>query len=216
MRRVKLGAAGAAVVLLVGCSSAQMAGWWTLQEEVMPRQLPVRQMTLKPEFRYLLVENKGQEALMVWVGMEHSALGETSVWMSADGVVLRLVQGRLVGVSEPHRSWRLTTESPVSTNPSLTTRPQFSQTSDEHPAFRLGIKRSIAKVDLTANPQTTGWAVDAQDLRWTQEVDISSGQRLAMHGMNAQNHTMAGQRCMTPDWCLRWQVWPAKTTTSRL
>jgi uncharacterized protein YcfL len=214
MRRLKLGAVVTAVVLLVGCGSAQVAGLRTFQEEVMPSQLPVRQTALKPEFRYLLVESKGQEALMIWVGTERSALGETTVWMSADGVVIRLVQGRLVGVSEPHRSWRLVSESP--TNTSSASRSQFIQTSDEHPGFSLGIQRTINKVELPLDPKTTAWAVVAQDLRWTQEVDISSGQRLALHGTNAHNHTMAGQRCLTPEWCLRWQAWPAKTTTSPL
>lgn len=213
---MKLGVVVTAAVLLVGCSTAMMTGLRTLQEEVMPSHVSVRQTPLKPNFRYLLVENKGQEALMVWVGTENSALGETSVWMSSDGVVLRLVQGRLVGVSEPLRSWQLTSESPVSKNATFATGSQFKQTSDEQPGFRLGIERTVEKMALPLSPQTTTWAVAGQDLRWMQEVDISSGQRLAMYGTNAQHHTMAGQRCLTPEWCLRWQAWPAKTTTSPL
>jgi hypothetical protein len=213
---MKLGAVVTAAVLMGGCSSAMMTGLRTLQEEVMPTHVPVRQIPLKSNFRYLLVENKGQEALMVWVGTEHSGLGETSVWMSADGVVLRLIQGRLVGVSEPHRSWRLTSELPVSKHAISATGSQFIQTSDEQPGFRLGIERTIDKMALPLSPQITEWVVAGQDMRWMQEVDTSSGQRLAMYGINAQHQTMAGQRCLTPEWCLRWQAWPAKTSTPPL
>lgn len=216
MRSMKLGAAVTAAVLLGGCNAAMMTGLRAFQEEVLPSHQSVRQAPLKPELRYLLVENQGREALMVWVGTERSTLGQTSVWMSSDGVVLRLIQGRLVGVTEPHRSWRLTSESPVSKNPSSTAPSQFRQTSDEQPGFRLGIERTIEKLELPISPQDTAWAVVASDLRWTQEVDVASGQRLAAHGMNGQNHTLAGQRCLTPDWCLRWQAWPAKTATSPL
>ena len=215
MQCMNLGAV-VAVGLLVGCSSGQMAGVRAFQEEVFPRHLPVRQTALKPEFRYLLVEAKGQEALMIWVGTERSALGETSVWMSADGVVLRLAQGRLVGVSEPHRSWRLTAESPLLTNPASTTQSLFSQTSDEQPGYRLGIKRTIEKLDLPAHHQTPEWALVYPHLRWIQEIDVSSGERLAVYGTNEQNHTLAGQRCLGPDWCLRWQVWPAMTLSPPL
>lgn len=214
MRCIQLGLVATVAVLLSACTSGMVAGFLTIQEDVMPSHRAVDPTLLKPEFRYLRVENKGQEALMVWVGNEPGPLGETSVWVSADGVILRLNQGRLVGVAERGRNWRLTSESVLANTAAYTGKSYFSQTSDEQPGFRLGIVRTIKKITWPSTPPAVTWAPGANDLQWIEEVDTASGHRLALYGVNADHHAQAGQRCLAPEWCLRWQIWPARTSTS--
>jgi hypothetical protein len=209
---MKLGAAFTAALLLCACSTGQRAGWLTLQEAFAPAVV-VRQTPLKPDLRYLLVETGGREALMVWVGQERSSLGDASVWVSADGVVLRLLQGRLVGVAEPRRSWRLVAQTAVSTTGPV----RWMETSDEQPGFRLGVVRTVERVTAAQVPAAlAAWAVGAQDLRWSQEVDASTGQSFSFVGVNTSGQVQAGQRCLAPDWCWRWQAWPAKSLASSL
>ena len=74
------------------------AGFMTLKDEVMPSRSDVRKTALQTNYRYLLVETEGQEALMVWIGNEPHRLGQASVWVSSDGVIIRMVKGKLVGV----------------------------------------------------------------------------------------------------------------------
>ena len=205
MRVVYLGFMFAACLLVGACSSGIKAGLLTLQQEVMPTRQEVRQSPLQPGVRYLLVEERGQEALLVWVGNEKGPLGETSVWVSADGVIVRLVQGRLVGVSEPQRTWHLTSETAVK----VAGTSQLRQTTDVQPGFHMGLVRTIEKKSLPVAPRPLAWFEETRDLNWVEEVDIATGQRLALFAMNGLNQTIAGQRCMSPEWCLRWQTWPA-------
>jgi hypothetical protein len=184
------------------------AGLLTLQQDVMPNRLQVRQAKLEPGYRYLLVEQQGREALLVWIGNESSALGETSVWLSADGVVVRLVEGRLVGVAEPNRNWRLTSETPLSQQSSS----QLKQTSDEQPGFHMGLVRTVTTLPLPVTARPMPWVDGEQNLNWLEEIDVTTGQRLALYAVNERKQTIAGQRCLGAEWCLRWQTWPATKT----
>ena len=194
-----------ACLLMGACSSGMKAGLITLQQEVMPTRQDVRQSPLQPGVRYLLVEERGQEALLVWVGTEQGPLGETTVWTSADGVIVRLVQGRLVGVAEPLRTWRLTSETAFA----VANTSQFSQRSDVQPGYRMGLVRTIEKKIVPSVPRPMPWVEESRHLNWIEEVDVSTGQRLAIVAVNEMNQTIAGQRCISPQWCLRWQAWPA-------
>lgn len=194
-----------ACLLMGACSSGMKAGLITLQQEVMPTRQDVRQSPLQPGVRYLLVEERGQEALLVWVGTEQGPLGETTVWTSADGVIVRLVQGRLVGVAEPLRTWRLTSETAFA----VANTSQFRQRSDVQPGYRMGLVRTIEKKIVPSVPRPMPWVEENRHLNWIEEVDVSTGQRLAIVAVNEMNQTIAGQRCISPQWCLRWQAWPA-------
>jgi hypothetical protein len=170
--------------------------------------------------RYLLVKRKEREALLVWVGTERTRLCDASVWVSADGVVMRLCQGRLVGVSEPHRQWHLIDESPLSavdlTVPHSEQRSLHTQTIDEHPGFRLGILRTVEKTHRANGSQLPTWFVVPQNAQWVEEKDQLSGTQLTVYAVSPEHDWMAGQQCMAPAWCVQWQSWPAKSSTSAL
>lgn len=177
-----------------------------------PLSQDVRHTPLRSDLRYLLVQSEGREALMVWVGTERTSLCEASVWVSADGVVLRLCNGRLIGIAEPRRQWRLVDESgPLDVNPTSLNRRIHRQTTDQQPGFQLGLVQIIEKINPTDQAQSIPWIGVPPGTPWTEEIDLHSGIRLTLYAESVQLNWIAGQRCMTPNWCLQWQTWPAKS-----
>ncbi len=202
-----------ASILLCGCSSGMKAGILTIKSEVTSDLADVRKTSLNPNFQYLLVETSGQEALLVWVGNEPHQLGEAQVWVSADGVIIRTVSGRLVAVSEPNRHWQLVYEKV--TSPLLPgTTARCSQITDMQPGYLMGVERAIDQKILPPDQQPKTWFDQKTQLQWLQEIDPMTQERLAISGFDKNNYIVAGQRCITAKWCLRWQSWPAPLTTS--
>ncbi len=216
MHLFKTGLAVLASLVLAGCSSGLKAGLMTLKDEVMPSRSNVRQTALQPNYRYLLVETDGQEALMVWIGNEPHRLGQASIWVSADGVIIRTVKGKLVGVSEPRRHWQLISESIVPSPPETSSITRLIQSSDAQPGYRMGMERTVDQKVLPASAQAMSWLDRSLGLRWLEEVDSKTGERLALYGLSTDDQTIAGQRCVSAQWCLRWQAWPAKASASAL
>lgn len=191
------------------------AGLLSIQQDIMPSPQSARHTPLKPDLRYLLVQSGGREALMVWVGTERTSLCEASVWVGADGVVVRLCDSRLVGVSEPQRQWQLLDESAaLSTPPVSTNRSIHHQTTDQQPGFLFGNIRTVEKISLPNLDTPMTWFSKHPQMQWVEERDHFSGVRLTLYTVNSEHDGMAGQRCITPDWCLQWQTWPVKSPAS--
>lgn len=204
------------VCLLLGaCSSGIRAGLLTIQQEVPSSNQTVRQAQLQPGYRYLLIEHHGHEALLVWVSQEPGPMGDTSIWVSADGVVFRLVQGRLVGVSEPLRHWSLTSEDPsLSVQQSLMNSSPLIQTSDRQPGYRMGAVQYLLRGPANAPTHVRAWVHAGQKLRWLEDRDADSGQQLALYAINLNDQIIAGHLCIGPGWCYSWQEWPFKNSAN--
>ena len=214
---IRMAARGLALgcLLLCSCSTDMRAGLLSIQQDIMPSSQVARHTQLKPDLRYLLVQSDGREALMVWVGTERSLLCEATVWVSADGVVIRLCHGRLVGVSEPQRQWHLVDESsPLNIMPVLPNRTIHQQTTDQQPGFHFGNVLTVEKIQLTSLDRPIPGINMHPKMQWVEERDHLSGVRLALYTVSSEHDGMAGQRCITPDWCLQWQTWPIKFPAS--
>jgi hypothetical protein len=191
------------------------AGLWRIQQDFMPAPQSARHAPLQADLRYLLVQSEGREALMVWVGTERTSLCVASVWVSADGVVMRLCQGRLIGVSEPQRQWQLLDESAaLNAHLASTNRSIHHQITDQHPGFLFGNIRTVEKISLPNLDTHTPWFGKHPQMQWVEERDHLSGVSLTLYTVNSEHDGMAGQRCITPDWCLQWQTWPIKSPAS--
>ncbi|TDM05580.1 MAG: hypothetical protein C4K60_12555 [Ideonella sp. MAG2] len=202
-------AAVAAGLVLAACSPTMRAGLQTLQG-AWPQASSVRDAPLDHRLVYLLVTHQGREALMVWSGDEPGPLGPTRVWVGADGVVLRTHQGRMVGVSEPTRSWRVVAQAPV---PGLPQGEQ--QTVDLQPGYRLGLQQTVVRMPLPtplSEPSTLAFHGPVTGLQWEEEnvmsVSARSSLQVGLLARNAQGQVVYGERCLTPEWCLSWQPWP--------
>jgi hypothetical protein len=175
----------------------------------------VRRTALQSEFQYLWVQEDDREALLVWVGTGRSAEGDVSVWVSKDGVILRLLEGRLVGISEPLRSWHLIREKTLNLGQNPNDFPKaLIQTSDQQPGFRIGVERRVHQVLLTSAPASVAWYAGSPNVRWFAEIDTRSGLQTAYFALSNDNRTIAGQRCIASDWCVRWQSWPATASSA--
>lgn len=195
---------------LTACSPTLRAGWQTV-EQAWAAPTAVRHSKLDPALRYLLVHHQDREALLVWVGDEPGPLGPTRVWVGADGVVLRTAQGRLVGVAEPTRQWRLIRQDPPpESGPSST----VTHTIDMQPGHRLGLRVPLQRRMLSSAPQPTRWLGDATGLRWEEERPVDATLPPLWHALDAQGQVVYGQRCLAADWCLSWQVWPTDREAS--
>lgn len=205
-----------ASLFLVACNSGMHAGLKTIKDEVFPRTVDVKRIDLQAQYRYLLVEQKGQEALLVWVGDESSHKGPVNVWVSADGVIIRTLHGQLMGVTEPQRQWALRSESLDLALIAATSNLRSIQITDTQPGFRMGVHREIEHRSFTPTDALVKWFNKGHLLRWVEELDAKSGERLAILGLDAAHATVAGQRCMSPQWCIRWQTWPPKGPSTPL
>jgi hypothetical protein len=192
------------------------AGILTLQQVVMPRKVDVQRTALKSELKYLWMQEHDREALLVWVGTERTAQGNVSVWVSADGVIIRLLEGRLVGISEPLRSWHLIREKPLELGQNSDVFPKaMIQTSDQQPGFRIGVERHVSQVLRTSAPASVTWYAGTPDVRWFAEIDTRSGLQTAYFAVTSEDRAIAGQRCIESDWCVRWQSWPVTTSQAK-
>ena len=195
---------------LTACSPTLRAGWQTV-EQAWATPTAVRHSRLDPALLYLLVHHQDREALLVWVGDEPGPLGLTRVWVGADGVVLRTAQGRLVGVAEPTRNWRLISQdTPVASGSSTT----VTQTVNMQPGHRLGLRVPLQRRPLSSAPSPTRWLGDATGLRWEEERPVDAARPPIWLARDAQGHVVYGQQCLAVDWCLSWQTWPTDQTAA--
>lgn len=170
----------------------------------------VRTTALNPALRYLLVRHQDREALLVWVGDEPGPLGSASVWVGADGVVLRTVHGRLVGVAEPTRNWRVVGQTPPSPTSALAqgSPTSVTQTIDMQPGHRLGLRVPLLRTALSSAPSTTLLIGSAAEWRWEEEHMPGTTLPPSWVAQDAHGEVVYGQRCLAVDWCLSWQAWP--------
>lgn len=200
----------AAVLALTGCSLGSNAGMATLRGEIRSAEPSPRLVPLQSGVKYLLVKHEKREALMVWIGNETSAMGDVSVWVSADGVILRLSKtGQLLGVAETTRHWRTVSKTPFTPEKPDKNKKTLVETTDLQPGYRLGVQRPVDVSKIDAPSDDGLWFVKAADLEWTQKLDSSTGQKIGAVGRHPTNlDHVAGYRCIASDWCLRWQSWP--------
>jgi len=90
-----------ACVFLVGCTSPRgQAAWSTFRAAFLDDpSTQVDSAVLRPEFSYLRVRQGESLALMVLGEIDTNANGPVEVWYSAKGEILRLQEGRIVGLT---------------------------------------------------------------------------------------------------------------------
>jgi hypothetical protein len=201
----------ALLLALSGCSVIQHAGLATITNDILTRSHSVRHIPVQADVKYLLMTQEKRESLLVWIGNEFSARGAVSVWISADGVVVRLGQdGQLVGVSEKTRNWQIYSQALLKPANQDSEKNKILEITDTQPGYRLGVKKQIQKLKLESPIKNNPWYLNTNKFSWSQLLETSTGEILSIYGQHLtdSNH-MAGQRCIDKNWCLRWQTWPA-------
>ncbi len=174
-------------------------------------------INLNPNLRYLRVTARGRVVLMVLGYVESAPDGDLETWYSSEGEVLRLKSGRVVATVGLETDWRevrnvslppwkgFTGQSPVT----------YQRERDEMPGFRFGIAETVSLYAVRAPTNALLVGLPAQELRWFEEAvqgqfgGLSSA-RYALRTTDGEPRVVYGEQCLSPNFCLAWQVWPAK------
>ncbi len=212
---LRLLAGGLFFASLTGCSSM----WQAAEQTLSPlwdrsKTDATRQAVLREGYEYLRVDINGHSGLMVRGGEETSGQNRISVWYSADGGVLKLAGGRLVGYSDGQRRWSLLSQD---TPDASHTQAVFRETFDAQPGDRYGLSRVRERHPLSTSPRGQRWQ-GQNALTWVEERDRADDPRypqpVAWFGIDAEAvppRFVYGHRCIAPDWCIDWQSWPPRS-----
>lgn len=200
-------------------------------------------VTLNPALRYLRVTIDGQVSLFVLGEVDAdprdaayadgTPKGPTEVWYSAEREVLRLRDGRVMGVSGFTPEWRNVEQRGAPAWASLAARNDavvFSRLRDVMPGYRYGIQDSLTlrRTPPPARSQIAG--LDANRLAWFEET-VAAGPaanasssyakdtvlppaRYAVELRAGQATVVYGEQCLATTVCFTWQRWPPDAASS--
>jgi hypothetical protein len=148
------------------------------------------------------------------------------VWYSADREVLRLQDGRLVGVTGTTVEWpRVVLPAPLPAWDSAAAQPTYLRIRDEMPSYRIGLREQITRqaIPPLQGTQLRQWAPEA--LQWYEErasllapdgqplgpaAPAAAPARYAVKQGGRGPEVVYGEQCVTADFCLTWQTWPPR------
>lgn len=202
--------------VLTGCSQSTLAGWQTVAQAWRAPAAPdLAEVPLDPVLRYLRVRVGSKVGLMVQAG------GPEGPWYGADGVVLRLRDGRLVGFADERRSWTEVRHAgwPAPDAPAGLQPRRGHLVADLQPGHRYGLRQTHVWVDLPDAPPGHDWQGDTGGLRWRMaRPDGPDGQDVAAtwYAIDTRRQpaeVVYGRQCLDLDpaaspTCITWQRWP--------
>jgi hypothetical protein len=137
-----------------------------------------------------------------------------SHWYSADGAVLRLDAGLLVGFTEASRSWRTVSSLPavdwhaVAQGQSR----RFDRLVDEQPGYRLGLRHARELRLSEAGPAgQDGPAPTGASARWFVERSVDGALPPFWYRVDLTvqpPRVLQGDACLGAGWCLSWRPSP--------
>lgn len=178
---------------------------------------------LVPSFRYLRVMRDDVAALLTLGYVDPHPQGEIEVWYSAKKEVLRIQNGRLVGLTGADIEWRHVEISGRSAWPSRSEPPvTYTRTIDVMPGYRFGIVDQVTVHAIDAPPKSNLVSLPPGKLAWFEEGDAMGRlppARFALHmplqpatpnsgGNTSLPVVIYGEQCLTREACFSWQQWP--------
>jgi hypothetical protein len=170
---------------------------------------------LNPNYRYLHVTlGSAKPALLVLGYVDAHPQGDIEVWYSAQGEVLRLQNGRLVGAAGLPVEWRRVAypQTPPDWQSVLPEGARFSTVRDEQPGYRLGLVEQVLLTPLSKSPLLPNPAF--AKAAWFQESysDAHGDSRpeawFALGRYGDQNAIVYSRQCLSATVCLSLQRWP--------
>jgi len=220
---------------LAACVASVVAGCAVVPDPIQPTFRGVWQslwskdnsvgVKLNPALRYLRVTIDGQVSLFVLAeldaSVDPSTKVPTEVWYTGTREVVRLRDGRLMGVAGFTPEWRNVELRGAPAWAQLAGRNDavaYSRLRDVMPGYRYGINDalSIRRTQAPARSQLAG--VDATSLVWFEETMVSvtranagdtlPAARYAVDLRAAQATVVYGEQCLATKVCFTWQRWP--------
>lgn len=178
--------------------------------------LQISDAKLNPNYRYLHVTLTGAKpALLVLGYLDAHPQGVIEVWYSAQGEILRLQNGRLVGTTGLPLDWRRVDypQPPPAWQSVPAAGARFTRVRDEQPGYRLGLMEQVFLTPLQKPPL----ALPDDSLAsaaWFQEsyTEANGATRpdawFALGNDGGQKAIVYSRQCLSSSACLTLQRWP--------
>lgn len=217
----------AALLLTTGCTPWQSAAYESTRFALQPAAA-VDKAQLRPELRYLRVTTQGTPVLLVLGEIDRDAQGrEVQVWYSAGAEVLRLQNGRLVGLTGTPVEWRhVALPASLPAWSSIAAPTTYVRTLDRMPGYHIGLREQVTVRPIAAPGSTQLQGVDEQRLRWFEETarpstdtpaaisariaQLPPSRYAVFVGANNQTTPVYGEQCLDAQTCFQWQSWPPR------
>jgi hypothetical protein len=155
--------------------------------------------------------------------MESSQGGPVEVYYGSSGEVLRLRDGRLMGVLGLVTEWRQVADpAPAWADVVKLREPAaFVRTRDVMPGYRSGVQDELVLRPVAAPERSALRNVDPKSLEWFEESVRNRGRtripaaasetlppaRYALDLAGAKPTVVYSEQCLAPDLCFTWQRW---------
>lgn len=201
--------------VLAGCGANMRAAVGTARMALDGGAAHVQALTaLDARHDYLRVQVGRQVGLMVRADTGAWPGDRTTYWYSADGALLRLVDGRLVGLADGSRSWRAAQDLEAIDWAGVARKGpiEFRRTVDQQPGYRVGQLQRRRLGVAAGGPAGHTLQHTAARLQWFTERDaLDEHSSVAWYAVDLEAvppRVVYGQACLAADWCISWQPWP--------
>ena len=185
---------------------------------------------LNPRFRYLRVAVAGQVSLLALGYIDEDPAGPVEVWYSAKKEVLRLQDGRVVGLTGVSTEWRNVVAPRLPSWEALARTGEgfrWARLRDVMPGYRYGVRDDL-QVRAISPPASSSLAgMDPKQLSWFEERR-EAGKSAGIAGLFAAGDpdlslpparyavrlnagaaaVVYGEQCISANLCIAWQQWP--------
>ena len=194
--------------------------------QVLPGSSQADTAKLDPDFVYLRV-TRGKHVGLLWRGnIERTPAGDTEVYYSGSGEVVRLRHGLVVGALGTNTEWRRV-EMPTPRWAAVAAAGEsqpFERVRDVMPGYRTGVRDRLVMKVIPAPSSTSLVRIEPGTLTWFEEsmapgrwadrlrgadAETLPPARYAVSFAEEQPTVVYAEQCLGPDFCFTWQRWSA-------
>jgi hypothetical protein len=173
---------------------------------------------LNPAFQYIRVAVNKNVALLVLGYVDAEPQAETEVWYSASKETIRLWRGRLAGTAGLNTDWRSVRFTDVpSFKSAMQGSASYRRQRDVMPGYVVGAREQVLIRPIAVPQKTNLVGVPAQSLQWFEELTAPEGlaptlppARFAVDMSGSQERVIYSEQCISAQFCLTLQAWPAQ------
>lgn len=169
--------------------------------------------TVNPAYRYLRVKVDDRVAFFVLGYLDPHPEGMTEVWFSAQKEVLRLRQGRIMGVTGTATEWLNVAYQRVPAWSKGMSGTAYERVRDVAPGYRYGISEILQLQPVMAPENSSLLGIAPESLSWYMESALGSRTlKPTLYALRKDENdplVVYSETCLATDLCFSWQRWPA-------
>ncbi|QHJ01649.1 hypothetical protein GT347_20630 [Xylophilus rhododendri] len=175
---------------------------------------------LNPAYRYLRVTAGKNVALLV-LGYTDATPGPgTEVWYSASKEAVRLWQGRIAGTGGLKTDWHsVRFDGAPSWRSALAGGARYRRLRDVMPGYATDVREEVWVSPIAPPASSSLKNLAPESLQWFEERTVPQGlasglpaARFAVDLSSQQERVVYSEQCLSPDFCITTQIWPATPT----